>query len=147
MPTITDVLNSNPADGEVYSIKTCVIKFVSDKYCVLWIPLIILLHYLSRHIALTGYIVDVNSHWQKYCMFGTPATCYLLNFGNIVVNLGRGRRGRDCMVVECTTTYQISAYNHKSCEFESRWWQHYVMMFVSDLWHVGSFLGYSGFLH
>jgi len=31
-----------------------------------------------------------------------------------------GRRGRDRMVVEFTTTCTISAYHHSSCEFESR---------------------------
>ena len=31
----------------------------------------------------------------------------------------RGRRGRDRMVVEFTTTYAISAYQHCCCEFES----------------------------
>ena len=33
----------------------------------------------------------------------------------------RGRRGRDRMVVG--STYAISAYHHKSCEFESCWWR------------------------
>ena len=31
----------------------------------------------------------------------------------------RGPRGRDRMVVEFTTTYEISAYHHKRCECES----------------------------
>ena len=31
-----------------------------------------------------------------------------------------GRRGRDRMVAGFTTTYAISAYHHKSCEFEPR---------------------------
>ena len=30
------------------------------------------------------------------------------------------RRARNCMVVGFTTTYAISAYHHKRCEFESR---------------------------
>jgi len=30
-----------------------------------------------------------------------------------------GRRDRDPMVVRFTTTYAISAYHHKRCEFES----------------------------
>jgi hypothetical protein len=35
----------------------------------------------------------------------------------------RGRRGRDRMIVGFTTSYAISAYHHKSWEFESRsWW-------------------------
>jgi hypothetical protein len=37
--------------------------------------------------------------------------------------LTRGRRGRNRMVVRCTTTYTISAYHRKSCEFESRSWR------------------------
>jgi hypothetical protein len=42
------------------------------------------------------------------------------------------------MVVGFTTTYAISAYNHKRCEFESRSGkmysiQHYVIKFVRDL--------------
>ena len=49
----------------------------------------------------------------------------------------RGRRGRDRMVVEFTTTYALSAYHHY-CEFESRSneaysMHHYVIKFVSDL--------------
>ena len=53
-----------------------------------------------------------------------------------------GRRGRDRMVVEFTTTYAISAY-HWCWEFESRSGrgaQHYVIKFVSDLRQVGGFL-------
>jgi hypothetical protein len=54
-----------------------------------------------------------------------------------------GRRGRDRMIVEFTTTYAISAYHHWCCEFESRSGrgaQHYVITFVSDLRQVGGFL-------
>jgi hypothetical protein len=52
-------------------------------------------------------------------------------------------RGR--MVVGFTTTYAISAYDHKRCEFEPRSGevysiQHYVIKFVSDLGQVGGFL-------
>ena len=53
-----------------------------------------------------------------------------------------GRRGRDRMVVEFTTTYAISAY-HWCWEIESRSGggaQHYVIKFVSDLRQVGGFL-------
>jgi hypothetical protein len=44
----------------------------------------------------------------------------------------------DCMVVGFITTYEISAYHHYSCAFESRSGevysiQQYVMKFVSDL--------------
>ena len=36
---------------------------------------------------------------------------------------GRGRRGRDRMVVGFTTTYAISVYHHQSCEFEPYSWR------------------------
>jgi hypothetical protein len=55
----------------------------------------------------------------------------------------RGHHGRDRMVVGCTTTYAISAYQHWCCEFESRSGrgvQHYVIKFVSDLRQVSGFL-------
>jgi len=55
----------------------------------------------------------------------------------------RGRRSRDRMVVEFTTTYAFSAYHHWCCEFEfwsGRGVQHYVIKFVSDLRQVGVFL-------
>jgi len=44
-----------------------------------------------------------------------------------------------------TTTYAISAYHHKRCQFKSRSCevysiQHYVIKFVSDLRQVGGFL-------
>jgi hypothetical protein len=59
---------------------------------------------------------------------------------------GRGSsRGPDRIVVGFTITYAISAYHHKSCEFESRSdevysIQHYVIKFVSDLRQSGGFL-------
>ena len=43
-PVITNVVSSNPADGEVYSIEHYVIKFVNDLrqvdcfLCVVWFP-------------------------------------------------------------------------------------------------------------
>ena len=49
----------------------------------------------------------------------------------------------DFRVIGFTTTYTISAYHHKYCEFESRSGhdvQHYVIKFVSDLGHNSSFL-------
>jgi hypothetical protein len=57
----------------------------------------------------------------------------------------RDRRGRNRMVVGFTTTYAISAYHHKRCEFEPRWGevysiQYYVIKFFSDLRQVGGFL-------
>jgi hypothetical protein len=53
------------------------------------------------------------------------------------------RRGRDRMIVGFTTTYAISAYHHRCCEFKSRSGRvvhHYVIKFVSDLRQVGGFL-------
>jgi hypothetical protein len=49
------------------------------------------------------------------------------------------------MIVVFTTTYAISAYHHKRCEFESLSGdvyliQHYVIKFASDLQQVGGFL-------
>jgi len=47
----------------------------------------------------------------------------------VTCNYGRGRRGRDRMVVGFTTTYANSAYHYWCCEFESRSGrgvQHYV---------------------
>jgi len=52
----------------------------------------------------------------------------------------RGRRGRDRIVIGFTSTYAISAYHHRCCEFESRSGrgvQHYVIKFVSDLRQQG----------
>ena len=40
-----------------------------------------------------------------------------------ITNLCRRRRGRDRMVVGFTTTFAISAYHHKNCEFEPRSWR------------------------
>ena len=54
-----------------------------------------------------------------------------------------GRRGRDRMIAGFTTTYVISAYHHRCCEFESlsgRCVQHYVTKFIIDLRQVGGFL-------
>ena len=36
----------------------------------------------------------------------------------------QGRRGHDRMVVGFTTACVISAYHHKSCEFEHRSWRY-----------------------
>jgi len=62
-------------------------------------------------------------------------------------------RGHDRMIVGFTTTYAISAYHHKRCEFESHSGevcsiQHYVIKSVSDFRQVGDlvFSWYSDFL-
>jgi len=54
-----------------------------------------------------------------------------------------GHLGHDCMVVGFKTTYEISAYHHWCCEFESwsgRGVQYYVIKFVSYLQQVSGFL-------
>jgi hypothetical protein len=58
------------------------------------------------------------------------------------------------IMIECITTYAISAYHHYCCEYESRSDEVYsiplyVMKFVSDLACGRSVVsvGYSGFLH
>jgi len=75
---------------------------------------------------------------------------YISNFNYIILfdtktplSIKGGRRGPECMVVEFTTTYAISAYHHWCCEFESRSGrgvQHHMIKFVSDLRQVGGFL-------
>ena len=57
----------------------------------------------------------------------------------------RGRRGRDRMVVGFITTYAMSAYHHKRCEFEYCSCevysiQHYAIKSIGDLLQVGKFL-------
>jgi len=58
--------------------------------------------------------------------------------------IGWGRHGHDRMVVGYVTTYAISAYHHRCCEFEPRSGevysiQHYVIKFVSHLRQVCGF--------
>jgi hypothetical protein len=72
------------------------------------------------------------------------ATCYVIWYSEWnAYNILQGRRGRDRMVVGFTTTYAISAYHHRCCEFESRSGrgvQHYVIKFVNDLRQVSGFI-------
>jgi hypothetical protein len=45
------------------------------------------------------------------------------------------------MVVGFTTTYAISTYHHKSCEFEPRSWRGVLDTILYDkVWQVGGFL-------
>ena len=46
--------------------------------------------------------------------------------------MARGRRGHDRMEVRFTTTYAISAYHHKSGEFELRSWQGFLDIKLCD---------------
>ena len=62
----------------------------------------------------------------------------LLLFGMTMLNIPRGCRGRDSMVFGFTTTYAITVYHHKSCDFEFRSGevysiQNYLLKFVIDL--------------
>ena len=69
----------------------------------------------------------------RYCVYLHCAQCHACN------DILRGRPGRECMVVGSKTTYAISAYYHRRCEFESRSGRgvrHYVIKFVSGLRHV-----------
>ena len=70
------------------------------------------------------------------CEIQTISLSYMINALMIYTNMQSAFwslwRGRDRMVVGYTTTCVISAYQHSSCEFEPRSWQHYVIKFVSD---------------
>jgi len=64
-------------------------------------------------------------------------------FVKLLSEKGRGRRGRDRMVVGFTITCAISAYHHYSSNLvhgEVYPIQLYVIKFVSDLQQVGGFL-------
>ena len=71
--------------------------------------------------------------------------CDLHFFAISLVYCFRGRRGHDRMVVGFTTTYEISAYHHFHCQFESHpdkvySMQDYEIKFVSDLQQVRGIL-------
>ena len=54
-----------------------------------------------------------------------------------------GRHGHDRLLVGFITTYAISAYCPRRCQFESRSWrgvQHYVIKSFNDLRQVSGFL-------
>ena len=82
---------------------------------------------------------------------GSPKNpCTLANSGSCIYITSNQRgtlqriRGSDHLVVGFTTTYVISIYHHKICEFEFRSVeiysiQHIVIEFVSDLRQVGGF--------
>jgi hypothetical protein len=54
------------------------------------VSFILNLFYLSRHIALTGQIFTIYYHWPKYSFSGTPVTCYMWSFGELVLNILKG---------------------------------------------------------
>jgi len=64
---------------------------------------------------------EIHSHKKKLFPFTAYVKFELLKtlIPNILY-LYRGRRGHDRKEVGFTTTNAISAYHHKSCEFESR---------------------------
>jgi hypothetical protein len=66
-------------------------------------------------------LYQCNQSLQKYLVFIFPFKSHAFCQWNqyYLLECYRGRRGRDCMVVGFTTTYAISAYHHKRCEFES----------------------------
>jgi hypothetical protein len=52
--------------------------------------------------------------FQPSCLLSEKTAPIVISVGVLIQNtlVGRGRRGRDRMVVEVTTTYAISAYHH-----------------------------------
>ena len=52
--------------------------------------------------------------FQPSCLLSEKTAPIVISVGVLIQNtlFGRGRRGRDRMVVEVTTTYAISAYHH-----------------------------------
>jgi hypothetical protein len=70
--------------------KTILFTHTQNKY--VWKNYFILQFYLSKQIASTGYILYIYCHWPKNSFFSrTPSNCY------------RDSRGRDRIVVGCTT--------------------------------------------
>ena len=68
---------------------------------------------MHRLISLPG--MDIQSYFLLFAMFMNCVSgdCYLyiLDYYRRVIQKCRGRRGRDRMVVELTTTCAISAYH------------------------------------
>ena len=97
----------------------------------LWMPLLWMLLWVSSNLLTISFCVAVR-------LFKSAIVKNVK-----LLSMRRGRRGRDRMVAEFTTTYAFSAYHNWWCEFESwsgRGVQHYVIKFVSDLWQVCGFL-------
>jgi hypothetical protein len=83
----------------------------------------------DKHILLVIYL----SHCNNIHDIGILGRTYLQNLYK------KGRCGRDRLEVGFTTTYAISAYYHRYCEFESlsgQGVQHYVIKFVNYLRQV-----------
>jgi hypothetical protein len=94
---------------------------------------------------------EINSCVQKYTVVEIICNmkpCDIASRFLIIARLSESnkttsRRGR--MLVGSTTIHAIIAYHHYSFEFESHLCkvysiQHYVIKFVSDVWHVYGFL-------
>jgi len=80
--------------------------------------------------------------WKQLvnCTRYTIYICFVLS-----LSMHSNRLIRKLLLVGFTTTYAISAYHHKRCEFECRLWRDVpdatlCDKFGSDLWQVGDFL-------
>ena len=65
--------------------------------------------------------IQINMYWTNESSWHNAASVHVIYNCNSI--LCGGNHGRDRMVVGFTTTCAISAYHHKSCEFESHSWQ------------------------
>ena len=90
-------------------------------------------------ITFSNFTFFLNSTENSFCTFHfyIVRTKLTINRNNFPLNCG-GHHGPDCMVVGFITTYAISTYHHYH-EFKPRSGevysiQHYVIMFVIDLW-------------
>jgi hypothetical protein len=80
----------------------------------------------------------------KTCCSICTKYSYIERFRRWFYSVIMGRRCRDRMVVECTTTFTIYSKHHWSCKFEYRPWRGVLDTtlcdkFVSKLRHVGCF--------
>ena len=77
--------------------------------------------------ALIRYASLTSDRTQLEVMFRNSRSAYINAAGNILTApftlFIRGRHGRDRMVVDFTTVFVISAYQHYSCEFKLRSWK------------------------
>jgi hypothetical protein len=97
---------------------------------------------LERNMATFWYDLYLFSLWWINSIKFKICTVQIIYFKAWNIHNIWGCRGRDRIVIEFTTAYAISAYQHWCCEFEywsGRGVQHYIK-FVSDLRQVGGFL-------
>ena len=74
------------------------------------------------------FIINGGKEFWRHLYTGVQAlvswcSCYSSLFFWVYPNFIYDHRDRDRMVVRFITTYAISAYHHKRCEFESRSWR------------------------